>query len=188
MVRKHHFHISIQEYYRRGKENLFPQIYNCPNPECAYEGRLRFHGFYSRNVLTMNETLVIFIKRYFCPDCRKTVSLQPSFVLFRFQYTFPFIFYTLVQKIIHKRPPIQIVQTIKTLFTERKEFSRQHIVFYQKRFMEHHTLVIGFFSSKECLAPDNTLPAVIEQIRRYGLSLFNLEYSPYLNKHFLSKI
>src|SRR5690554_7532481 len=81
MVRKHHFHISIQEYYRRGKENLFPQIYNCPNPKCTYEGRLRFHGFYSRNVLTMNETLVIFIKRYFCPDCRKTVSLQPSFVL-----------------------------------------------------------------------------------------------------------
>lgn len=187
MVRKHHFHLTVQEYYRRGKENLFPQIYNCPNPECAYEGRLRFHGFYSRNVLTMNETLVIFIKRYFCPNCRKTVSLQPSFLLFRFQYTFSFIYYTLAQKIIHRRSSTQIVQTIKTFFTERQEFSHQHLVFYQKRFMEHHTLVISFFSSKERFVPNYTLPAVLEQIQCYRWPLFNLEYFLFTNKHFLSK-
>ena len=64
MVQYHHFHINMREYSARGKQNLFPDLYGCPNPSCPYEGRLRHHGFYERHLLSLLGTYLIVIQRY----------------------------------------------------------------------------------------------------------------------------
>jgi len=36
MVKFHNFHQTVQEYYCRGKENLFPTLFECPQLTCSY--------------------------------------------------------------------------------------------------------------------------------------------------------
>jgi hypothetical protein len=133
MVKPHCFNQSVQEYYARGKDNLFPDLFGCPNPHCHYQGRLRRHGFYQRNVLSWQFSAVIFIQRYFCPVCHHTVSLLPSFLAPRFQYSLACIFFTLFRVCVNHLPLARIAQLINTL-SGRNELSHQQIVFLKSVF------------------------------------------------------
>jgi len=84
----HTFGQSIHEYYRLGKANVFPEVCGCPQDRCGYPGRLRRHGFYERNALAVTISYRIVVARYLCPVCGRTVSVLPSFLLSRFQYSF----------------------------------------------------------------------------------------------------
>jgi hypothetical protein len=48
----------------------------CPHCRKDY---LKKHGFYGRYLVTVSFEGEIMIRRYCCPECRKTVSLLPSF-------------------------------------------------------------------------------------------------------------
>lgn len=87
MIRIHRFPISVATYHARGKRNVFPDIDDCPQPDCPYRGRLWRHGFYCRRAITLTAVFTIVIQRYLCPMCGRTVSLLPSFLAPRFQYT-----------------------------------------------------------------------------------------------------
>ena len=163
MVIYHHFHITVQEYYRRGKQNLFPLFWACPHPGCLYRQRLRFHGYYQRNVLTIHDSFMIFIRRYYCPSCRRTVSLLPSFLAKRFQYTPALILLVLFRKIVSNLPSIQIVNRLKDL-SGRLEFSVQHIRFYHRRLLANLPLIAGFFSANEILFTPSDPVVLIRQI------------------------
>jgi len=184
MVIYHHFHITIQEYYRRGKQNLFPLFFKCPHPDCLYRKKLRSHGYYQRNVLTIHDTFVIYIKRYYCPSCRRTVSVLPSFLAKRFQYTPVLIFFALFRKFVTKLPLTRIVERLNS-FSQRDEFSVQHIRFYSRRFLDNLPLIIGFFSSKDILFAQNDPPVLVRHIFRYSLARFSKEYFSFNARHFL---
>lgn len=189
MVKFYDFNQTLQEYYCRGKENLFPVLYECPNPECPYHGRLRFHGFYTRNALSLYETYVIVIQRYFCPICKHTVSLLPSFLAPQFQYTLAFIFFTLFRLIIsHLR--LEQVTRLVGAFPGHQSISHQHLVFYRKRFLANLPLILGFFGSRELVFGEDfhsRLQAIIRQICRYPLPTFHLEHFLVQTRCFLSK-
>lgn len=184
MVLYHHFHISVQEYYRRGKQNLYPHFFGCPHPGCLYRKKLRSHGYYQRNALTIYDSFVILIKRYYCPCCGKTISLLPSFLAKRFQYTPVFILFVLFREFISNLPSKQIVDRLKHL-SGRFEFSRQHIRFYRQRFLDNLPLITGFFSSREILFSQSNPAVFIHQILRYGLPRFSAEYFSFNLCHFL---
>jgi transposase-like protein len=189
MVKFHNFHQTVQEYYCLGKENLFPILFGCPNPDCPYQGRLRFHGFYTRNALTFYGTFILFIQRYLCPICGHTISLLPSFLAPRFQYTLGFIFFTLFQLIVNHLPMEKIARLVN-FFPGRQRISHQHIVFYRKRFLKNFPLILGFWGSQEFVfsdEPNSRLIAVIRQIYRHSLSIFNLDYFSVWSKSFLCK-
>jgi hypothetical protein len=182
MVKFHCFHQTVQEYYGRGKENLFPDIIGCPFPGCHYQGRLRRHGFYTRNVLTFHAFFRIFIQRYYCKSCKHTVSLLPTFLLPYFQYSLACIFYSLFRNIINRLPLEQIAQKINQL-SQRTELSHQHLVFYKKRFLENLPLIIGFFSSAVS-EPESVVRRIFQG--RF-LQPFNLQYFQFQAHHFLAK-
>ena len=184
MVVYHHFHITVQEYYRRGKQNLFPLFLTCPHPGCLYRQRLRFHDYYQRNVLTIHDSFVIFIKRYYCPSYRRTVSLLPSFLAKRFQYTPALILFVLFRKIITILPSVRIVNQLKDL-SVRFEFSVQHIRFYRRRLSANLPLITGFFSAKEILFTQNDPIVLIRQISHYCLPRFSEEFFSFNGCHFL---
>ena len=95
----HDFEISPVQYYINGQENDFPVIKRCP--EC--HDKMIKHGFYDRTVITIsNKAYIIFIRRYRCKYCDKTVSILPSFLLPYFQRSLFFIFYCLEQYFLHR--------------------------------------------------------------------------------------
>lgn len=191
MVKIHHFQITVQEYHLRGKENLFPDLHGCPNPCCRYEERLRRHGFYNRNALTLMATYVVVIQRYYCPACKKTVSLLPSFLAPRFQYSLAYIFFVLYQMAVKHLTFVRIAEKIN-LISGRSEMSHQHVCFYRKRLLKNRPLIIGFFGSRGVVfveTEDVFWPRafVREVCWRFGLQPFSLEYFSFQARHFMSK-
>ncbi len=85
MIQFHDFGIDVQTYADRGKENDFPLVKHCPH--CQSPRALYRHGCYERYALTAEGEYRLWIARYRCRECRKTVSVLPSFLLPYFQYT-----------------------------------------------------------------------------------------------------
>lgn len=190
MVKIYHFQISVQEYYRRGKENLFPDLYGCPNPCCHYEGRLRRHGFYTRNALTLLTAYVIVIQRYYCPVCKKTVSLLPSFLTPRFQYSLACIFFALYQRTVRHLTFARAAEKIN-LSSGRSELSSQHVRFYLHRLLANRPLLTGFFGSRGVVfaEPDPlSWSKAFVALVYWQCELFNVEYFTFQAGHFLAKI
>lgn len=191
MVQLHHFHSNVQEYYRRGKENLFPDLWGCPNPCCHYEGRLRRHGFYTRNALTIRASYVIVIQRYYCPACRKTVSLLPSFLAPHFQYTMACVLFILHALAMARLSFARIAEQVNC-YSGRKEFSRQQVGFYRRRLLENHPLIVGFFGLYGLTLPPGDpglWPQVFLREARvhFHLTIFSLDYFTFQARHFLAK-
>jgi len=183
MVKMHHFHVSIKEYHARGKKNLFPDLYGCPNPCCCYEGMLHRHAFYPRNALALTGTYSIWIQRYYCPVCRRTVSLLPSFLAPHYQYTMGLIFFVL-WRLYRCGQTMQAVPGKINLASGRRELSYQHISFYRRRFIRNLPLLAGFLASMGMTAAPCP-NAMVSGIRRYGLSSFTLDYFSFQSRHFL---
>jgi transposase-like protein len=189
MVKFHNFHQTVQEYYCRGKDNLFPTLISGPQPDCSDHDRLRFHGFYTRNALTFYGTFLIVIQRYFCPSCKHTVSLLPSFLAPRFQYTLTVIFFTLFRMIISHLPLEQVARLVGA-FPGHQAISHQHLVFYRKRLITNLPLILRFLGSKEIVFSEDShtrLQAILHQICWRPLPVFHLEYFWVQARSLLSK-
>lgn len=89
MVYYHDFLVELPRYAALGKFNNFPSLDCCPI--CRAKNRLQRHGFYERNAVVEECSFRIPICRLLCPDCGKTVSILPMFLLPYFQYTIDFI-------------------------------------------------------------------------------------------------
>lgn len=95
MMYYHNFLVDVSRYAELGKDNEFPELDCCPM--CRARNRLLRHGFYERNAIeTESEIYRITICRLICPNCRKTVSILPTFLLPYFQHTLDFIIFTLL--------------------------------------------------------------------------------------------
>lgn len=86
----------------------------------------RKHGFYTRFALTLTATYLIFIQRYYCPSCKRTVSLLPSFLAPSFQYTLACIFFSFYLIAVRLLTLESIASKINPS-SGRTEMSHQHI-------------------------------------------------------------
>ena len=91
----YHFPISLERYFELGKANDFPKVDCCPL--CRAKNQLLRHGFYERNAIEQEVCYRIPICRLICPDCRKTFSILPDFLLPYFQHTLEFMIRILLQ-------------------------------------------------------------------------------------------
>jgi transposase-like protein len=64
------------------RESVCPA--GCPN--CGGEGCLIGHGYYQRKAKGADQAYLIWIKRWFCKNCRRTLSVIPNFLLPHRQY------------------------------------------------------------------------------------------------------
>lgn len=72
--------------------SLFPKAPDrCPFPDCHLPIEMKKHGFYQRYVISKEYSGYIYIRRYICSRCGRTISFLPSFVIPYFQYSCPYI-------------------------------------------------------------------------------------------------
>jgi len=83
---------SKPEAYQKANGDLFPDApIRCIFEDCRMPARMKKHGFYKRYVIAYNFSGYIYIRRYICPCCGRTVSFLPSFLVPYFQYALPYI-------------------------------------------------------------------------------------------------
>lgn len=128
---------------------------------CRAQNRLQRHGFYERNAIEDETVRRIPICRMRCPDCRKTLSLFPVFLLPYFQHTLAFM-----------------VQLLFSLWLSRQPLgSRQLCHFYAKRFRAKQTEIalwvreVGDQGSRRA-TPNLEVIRLLEQIQALGAAGF----------------
>ncbi|TCK08013.1 UNVERIFIED_ORG: hypothetical protein BDK47_10264 [Anoxybacillus amylolyticus] len=138
MVQLYDFGIDVQTYANLGKQNAFPSIHRCPH--CQAKRILYRHGYYERNALVGKDVYRIWIARYRCVICKKTVTVLPTFLLPYFQYT--------IWTIVH-----WLKECLSSLLGKEKSSSkffppRQGVGFYMRRFLAHLPRLRWFFQTK----------------------------------------
>ncbi|SES71539.1 DUF6431 domain-containing protein [Anaerobranca gottschalkii] len=125
----HDFKISIKTYCENNIHNDYPEFNICPM--CKAHVNLEKKGFYKRYAITLHNIYQIKIRRYYCPCCKKTLSILPSFLLPRYQYSLEVIMECLEILILNKKQHVP--------------FYRQLMFFYKKRFLKNLPKYIAFF-------------------------------------------
>ncbi len=182
MIRIHDFGVNVEAYFQLGKDNDFPVIPSCPH--CRLKKTLHRHGFYARNAIVGGKVYRIYICRYRCSDCRRTMSVLPSFLLPFFQYTVHEItnqiHEALARRIEGKKACVQHKNTELP--------TRQGIAYYLRRYQQCIPWIQSYFASRhEWIHP--CLDAGfqwIKKIKQRGVEMFIQQSWGHLSAYFLA--
>lgn len=119
--------------------NLFPMpMDSCPFKDCLTKARLRKHGYYQRFFISKCFTGILYIRRYKCPVCGRTVSFLPIFCIPKYQYSGEDIIDSLY-KLYH------VGLSLSGLIKEFKDIipsiTRRHLNYYRKRIGDNRKLI-----------------------------------------------
>ncbi|MDA8227117.1 MAG: DUF6431 domain-containing protein [Desulfitobacterium hafniense] len=128
--------VTPKEYFNLGTDFPFPKPKTCPNPSCHVPRPPKGHGYYERNILTLEFEGRILIRRYYCPYCKHTFSYLPSFCLPYFQYSLELIFYAIFFHFFK-----WAVLLMSLIPTYPVNWCVQHQQFYAKRFLNNRKLI-----------------------------------------------
>lgn len=70
---------KVTDYRTCLEQKLIPKPQNCQL--CKHAGSMRWHGYYTRSLMTMTQTYTLPIRRIFCAFCCHTFSCIPKFVM-----------------------------------------------------------------------------------------------------------
>lgn len=125
--------------FEQANEKLFPEApTKCLFSDCLMPIEMKKHGFYKRYVITQDFNGYIYIRRYICPCCRRTVSFLPSFLIPYFQYSLPYIF-SFLNGFFEKSQSLR--SYIKWFKTKKDSFSRRHFRYYIHRIFSNSSLI-----------------------------------------------
>lgn len=74
---------TVQDYLAHFDQIIFPRPERCPS--CGATRTFIGHGFYRRKPKDQSQVYRIWLKRWFCKACHRTLSVLPSFLL-RFRH------------------------------------------------------------------------------------------------------
>lgn len=170
----HDFHINFYDYHLNGKQNPYPELQQCPR--C--KDRLIKHGFYQRNILTVNRYYSVYIRRYKCKHCGRTVSILPNFLIPRFQT----LLILILGAICHYKKEKHFLLDPRIVF------------FYLKRFRNNLNGFIVFFRDLNPLEAfseklSELLTQVLYKIKRFppGVATFSKRYFQLFGVSFMSQ-
>lgn len=118
---------------------IFPSApTRCPFKDCSAAVRLKKHGYYKRFFISKSFCGILYIRRYICPICKRTVSMLPVFCLQYFQYSAIDILNILSELYLNKIPLNRLIKKIKQDFPF---IERRHINYYRKRIISNRKLI-----------------------------------------------
>ena len=159
---------SPKSYQAQEKSFDFPDMTADLCPQCK-GGYLKKHGFYKRYLITIGFEGEIIIRRYYCPECHKTVSLLPSFCHPKRTYGVLAIFGLLVSFYVKLRT---VCLAVACFFEEnRVECSRQLLRHYRRRIEKNlNSLVMAITDINKMQSPPVTEKTGIKEKVRQFLS------------------
>jgi len=156
------------QYQLQGKSFAFPDMSAKLCPQCKAD-YLRKHGFYERYLVTIGFAGEIAIRRYHCRECKKTVSLLPSFCHPRRTYGLLAIFGVLAEFYI--AAGTACLAAARFFATAGVEFSRQLLRHYRRRVEENlNSLIMAITDIYALRAPPVAERADIREKVRQLLS------------------
>ena len=125
--------------FSKMNEEIFPSSPDkCPFKDCSLPVKLEKHGYYKRFFISKNFTGVLYIRRYICHICGRTVSMLPYFCISYFQYSALDIL-NILYELYHSG--ISLEKLIKKTKKSLPFIQRRHINFYRKRIIRNRKLI-----------------------------------------------
>ncbi|HCS11394.1 MAG TPA: hypothetical protein DIV40_08065 [Clostridiales bacterium] len=142
------------EFSEKNNEIFPPSPKECPFKDCNMPVKLEKHGYYKRFFISKDFSGILYIRRYICPICGRTVSMLPYFCISHFQYSaleILNILYELYQG------GISLEKLIKKTKKVLPYIERRHINFYRKRIIKNRKLIqyVLNLMSPECIFTGN---------------------------------
>jgi hypothetical protein len=170
---------SRPEAFQKVNEKLFPDApIRCTYEDCRMPVRMKKHGFYRRYVITQKFSGYIYIRRYICPYCGRTVSFLPSFLVPYFQYALPYIL-AFLNGYFKRR---QSLRKYVEWFRRKKDgFSRRHFRYYISRMFVNRNLIQYYLN----LTDQGMIPKEDAMVSRLFAKIL-LEKMHAVSPHYLS--
>lgn len=163
----------------------------CPFKDCSMPVQLKKHGYYKRFFISKNFTGGLYIRRYICPICGRTVSFLPYFCISYFQYSALEIL-NILYKFYHDG--ISIEKLIKKTKEELPFIERRHVNFYRKRIIKNRKLIqyaLNIISPEFIFAgniPENRVwvKTFLEAVQNLHPHVFLIGFSNITGKSFMT--
>ena len=125
--------------YSEMNEGIFPTAPNkCPFADCNMPIELKKHGYYTRFFISKDFSGILYIRRYICPVCGRTVSMLPMFCLQYFQYSAIDILNILYEFYVSGISLESLIRRNKSAFPY---LERRHINYYRKRILMNRRFI-----------------------------------------------
>jgi len=163
----------------------------CPFGNCKVPVRLKKHGFYLRYHISLDFSGIIFIRRYICPVCGRTVSFLPMFALQKFTYSAVDILEILFDFYSSGLSLSKFEHIAARRFTS---MTRRHVNFYRKRLVRNRRLIQYVLNLiyPECSPlssiPDNQIWVItfLGEVNMKGSQAFHFEFSNIAGRSFMT--
>jgi len=171
------------------KTGKYPQAPNCC-PHCSIPVMMRKHGFYKRYIIHFAFEGYIYIRRYICVKCGRTVSMLPSFCVPYYQHGTEVIILALFTAIIHCS-----VKYAGTKWPERPQtLTRRHIIHYRNRVKQNrrhiqlglNLMSPGFIDLIQITGDTDWTRKFLEAVTQLNPQQFNSKYHRLMGKSFMS--
>jgi transposase-like protein len=186
-----HTDISAQEFSFKDHA-LFPKPpCRCPFKDCSMPVNLKKHGYYSRFFISKIFTGFIFLRRYICPVCCRTISMLPMFCLRGFQYSGIDIL-----NLLHElyQGGISLRKLIERTKSELPTLERRHMNYYRKRIVKNRSLIQyglnlispEFIFAGGILENQKWVKTFLEKVQNLHPHVFLLGFSHCIGKPFMT--
>lgn len=129
---------SASEFSNMNSE-IFPASPDrCPFKDCSMPVQLKKHGYYKRFFISKSFSGILYIRRFICPVCGRTVSMLPVFCLQYFQYSALDILNILSELYLKGIPLNRLIRKIKD---DLPSMDRRNINYYRKRIILNRKLI-----------------------------------------------
>jgi len=133
-----HTEHSAKDFSTRNSGIFPPPPQKCPFKDCGLPVKFRKHGYYTRYYISGIFTGVLYIRRYICPVCGRTISMLPVFCLPKFQYSGLDIISMLHELYQGGLALKRYVEGLRRYFPA---VDRRHINYYRKRISENRKFI-----------------------------------------------
>lgn len=124
------FRNHLPEVFTCENSDIFPEPPECcPFHDCSMPVKMKKHGFFSRNYISNGYIIILYLRRYICPVCGRSVSMLPSFCIQHFQYSCPDISNKLYELCNRGIPLKTYAESIRKCFPA---IERRHVNCYKK--------------------------------------------------------
>jgi len=173
------------------KPELFPDApLKCPFKDCSMPVKLKKHGYYTRFYISRLFCGVLYIRRYICPVCGRTVSMLPVFCLPRFQYSAFDIVYMLCELYKLGVSLKEYIGRIKRWFSA---IGRRHLNYYKRRIINNRqfiqyglNLISPGFIRKGTLENQKWVKDFLEEVNNLSTTAFLIDFHNHTGKSFMT--